>query len=166
MNKKGIAPMFSGIFIIFISVIFMSIIIMFAIDYFNTLEDQQNYYNNQVTLTQINDIMVYLKTTDIGTNYITSIQNKNPIIFSSELNTVTIEQEIKNPGMYTKNKASMDYGNLNVRKVSNQFIYTLDLDGIVDMNSDIVINPGNHIIDLNVTNEVNNLPVIEIKYKS
>jgi len=166
MNKKGIAPMFSGIFIIFMSVIFMGIIVMFAIDYFNTLEDQQSYNNNQITLTQINDIFVYLKTTNIGTNYITSIQNKSPINFNSELDVVTIEQDIKNPGMYTKSKATIDYGNLNVRKTSSQFIYTLDLNGIVDLNSNLIINSGNHIIDINVVGEENNIPIIEVGYKS
>jgi len=166
MNRKGIAPMFSGIFIIFIGVLFMGIIIMFAIDYFNILEDQQSYYNNQTTLTQINDTLLYLKTTSIGTNYITTIQNNNEIIFNSTQNSVTIEQDIKNPGAYTKSKVDRDYGNLNIRKTSSQFIYTLDLNGIVDLNNDVVVNLGNHTIDLNVVGEENNIPIIEIRYKN
>jgi hypothetical protein len=144
----------------------MGIIVMFAISYFDTLEDQQNYYNNQVTLTQINDTIVYLKTTDIGTNYILSIQNKSQISFNSEENTVTIEQDIKNPGLYSENKVTIDYGNLNVRKTPSQFIYTLDLNYIVDLNNDVVINSGNHIIDLSVVGYENNLPLIEVRYKN
>jgi len=166
MNQKGIAPMFSGIFIIFISVLFMGIIIMFSIDYFNILEDQQNYYNNQTTLTHINDTLTYLKTTSKGTNSAIRIQNDNDLIFSSTQNSVTIEQDIKNPSIYTKSKTERDYGNLNIRKTTSQFIYTLDLNGIVDLNNDIVINSGTHQIDLNIIDEENNIPVIEINYKN
>jgi hypothetical protein len=163
-NEKGLAPMFSGILIIFISVVFLGIIIAFTIGYFNTLEDQQKYNNNKIILTTLNTTLTDLKESSVGTYKKIDISNDDIINIDQDTRTIIIEQEITNNQMYNRTKDTLSYGNLTITKTQNKFVYTLSLTGIVDFNSSIIILPGNHTLSLNVVDFNGNIPVIRIGY--
>ncbi len=157
--------MFSGIMIILMSIIFMGIIITFAINYFDTLENQQKYNNNKVILSTINDILINFQETDIGSYKQLDISNDDEIIFDANTKTITIIQEVTNSQIYENTKDNLIYGNLTITKKQNTFEYVLDLNGIIDLNNNLVILPGMHTIDFNFINEINNTPQIVIDYK-
>lgn len=157
--------MFSGIMIILISIIFMGIIITFAINYFDTLENQQKYNNNKVILSTINDILINFQETDIGSYKQLDISNDDEIVFDQNTKTIKITQEITNSQVYENTKENLSYGNLTITKKQNTFEYVLDLNGIIDLNNNLVILPGTHTIDFNFINEINNTPQIVIDYK-
>jgi len=164
-KEKGLAPMFSGILIILMGVIFMSIIIAFAINYFGTLEDQQKYNNNKIILSTINETLMDFQEKEIGSYVQLEISPDNEIIFDANTKTITIIQEITNNQIYEKTKENISYGNLTITKKQNAFEYVLDLNGIVDLNNNLVIIPGTHSIDFNYVSQENEVPEILVSYK-
>ena len=165
-TKKGMVPIFSGIIIILMSIILLGIIIEFGVGYFNTLEDQQIYNNNKVVLTTINNLLTNIKTSSIGTDMVIELRTDNPLLFDEENNSVIIEQDIRNDNLYTKTKDDLNYGNLNISKNKNKFIYTLDLNAMIDLNNSLNLNTGAHFIDFNIIGEINNIPVVQVTYKN
>jgi hypothetical protein len=160
-NKKGIAPLFSGILILLISIIFMGIIITFAIQYFNNLEDLQKYKNNKNNLALINELVIDLKESSVGTSKKIFFDPTNTITFDSETDFVIIEQEIKNQRIYDNQKSNYKIGNLNIKKKYNMFEFTLDLNGIVDINNTINLTPAKQTISFTVVDD-RNLTSIQI----
>jgi hypothetical protein len=94
------------------------------------------------------------------------LRTDNPLLFDEENNSVIIEQDIRNDNLYTKTKDDLNYGNLNISKNKNKFIYTLDLNAMIDLNNSLNLNTGAHFIDFNIIGEINNIPVVQVTYKN
>jgi hypothetical protein len=166
-NKKGVAPIISGVAITAIAVMFMMIIINFAIPYFNTLQDLTKYKNNKANLLLINNTLEDLKIADINSYKKIYLHPNNEISIDSNNNKIIIKQEIKNFDFYSDFKDNQNYGNLNISKEKNNFVYRLNIENVELYNN---INLANNRLQIKLKvvdyNELSNKAVIEIRRES
>ena len=127
----------SGILTLLISIIFMGIIITFSTQYFNTLDDLQTFKNNKNNLSVINDVLSELKNASEGSYRTIYLEPSDTITINQTTNKITIKQRVKNLRFYEKQKDYLNYGSLDINKQRNNFIFTLDLNGIIDFNNTV-----------------------------
>jgi hypothetical protein len=163
INRKGAAPIISGILVLLMSIIFLGIIIGFTIPYFNTLTDLQKFNNNKKNISMINNIFSELRTADDGSYISFYIDPSDDIIFNDENNTITIKQDIKNYNYFEKRKDDLDYGNLNISKEKTLFVLTLDVNDIADINNSITLSKNKQEIKFEVLSiSTDDKPVVKV----
>lgn len=161
MNKKAAVSLFSGIAIIFISIVFLGIFIYFANAYFGSLEDGQRMKQNQNNLSLLNDSILELKNSAIGSYKEITIDPNDPITINLD-DTITIVQQIKNKRSIENLKEEFDIGNLKITKQERSIIYTLDFNNIVSFNNVLDIMPSSQKLRFRVIDIENGKRIISV----
>lgn len=152
-NKKGAIPLITGVVITLISVIIAGMIISFAINYFGSVEDLQNYNNNKSNLEYINSVLNDLSGKGEGSYKLIDLEPTDIITFNQTENTVTIIQNVENNNFYKKQDSNKQIGNLNISKENMKLIFTLDLNEVTDLNNSIDITSTRQRIKFEVADD-------------
>jgi hypothetical protein len=161
MKKKAAVSLFSGIAIIFISIIFLGIFIYFATNYFGSLEDGQRMKQNQNNLSLINDAIIELKNSSIGSFKEITINPYDSITINQD-DTITIVQQIKNKRSIENLKEEFDIGNLKITKQERSITYILDYNNIVSFNNVFDIMPSSQKLRFKVIDIENGKRVLSV----
>lgn len=162
IKNKAVVSLFSGIAILFVSIIFLGIFTYFATSYFGSLEDGQIMKTNKNNLSLINDLILELKDSGVGSYKEVVMNPNNPILIDSVTNTISIRQEIKNQKSIDKIKNEVNVGNLNIIKHETSLVYTLDYNNIVIFYDSYDIMPSSQKIKFSVVDTNNNFKIISV----
>ena len=163
MNQKGVTSLFSGIAILFVSIIFLGIFIYFAMNYFGTLEDSQRMKNNRDNLAYINDILTDLKDSEVGSYKEVYLDLSDPITVDNNSSNLYLRQEIKNKRSIENLKTQSQIGSLIINRQETSLLYNIDYNNNILFYNYIDIMPGLEELRFSVVDKNNNIPIIEIQ---
>ncbi len=161
-DKKGAVSLFTGIAVLFVSIIFLGIFTYFAMGYFGGLEDSQRMKNNRNSLSLINDILLEIKNSSSESYKTINLDTTDPITIDHNTSKITLVQEIKNQKSIEKLKTDTKIGALTINKKETSLVYTLDYNGQILFFKTIDIMPVKQKIIFEKINEVNGLPIISV----
>jgi uncharacterized repeat protein (TIGR02543 family) len=159
--KKSAVSLFSGIAILFVSIIFLGIFIYFAMNYFGSLEDTQKMKNNRDALSLINNTLLELKDLGVGSYKEITIDVTDMIIIDHVENKIKITQRMNNPKSIDRLKDEFTLGSLKISKELDSLVYFIDYQDTLSFNNSLSLLLEDKIrfkiIDVN-----NNKPLISI----
>lgn len=166
LNKKGAAPIVTGVLILVLSVFVMIIILGFAMPFFNNLDDSLRYNSNKRNILTINEQILNIKENSTHTETNLTMFPADDIIFDAETDSIIIKQKIKNEQYNIKEAQEQIYNNLNIRKINNEIVFNLNLSGIVDLNQSIILNNSRQLLKITIGDNSNGVPIINISTKT
>jgi len=162
-KEKGAVSLFTGIAVLFVSIIFLGIFIYFSMNYFGNLEDSQRIKNNRDNLAIISGVLEEIKDGGIGSYKKANINPTDAIIIDHIENTITIRQEIKNSRSLENLKDVSNIGNLEITRQENSILYTLDYNGVINFSESASIMTNMQEITFEKVNEIDGISVVFIK---
>lgn len=162
-KKKGAISLFTGIAVLFVSIVFLGIFIYFSMNYYGSLEDSQRMRNNKDNLAIISGALDEISRSGVGSFKEININPTDAITIDHIESNITITQEIRNQRNLENLRDTSNIGNLEIIKQESSILYVLDYNGLIIFSETINIMDSLQRISFEKTNEIDGVSVILIK---
>ncbi|MFH0905992.1 MAG: hypothetical protein V1824_01485 [archaeon] len=159
-NKSAVLPLFNAIIIFVMAIIFIGILLSFAISYFNNLTDLKKMEINKNNLLTIYNSIYDIKSKEAGSYENIYLDAIDFIEIDSNDNTLIIKQKINNELL---NKIREETTNsISISKENNEIVFNLDINSICDINRSYVLGLGKQELKIEIDSKTDSRARIDI----